>query len=549
MDHRRSVAVFRLELPQLMVGIAIPLLVLAGVVLAVVAVVQRTMKKGEDKGGGADILAYLMLALSMGVTGFALVELANTAFPGNRFVFDPANSVATSVASIIVAAPFLVYFWRRQSTRRLTYPKSAGWTLYLALMELVFLTAFVVATVTVIHAVVSGDGPTGWPAPAIFGAVVVFHEIAARRSPPRSDAAELHRVVGSAIGLITASIGLAGTLAAVFTRIFALPDIGFDPWLAMLLVGAPIWVYRWLVKWPTDPALPRLAWTVAVSIVSFGLTVGAASGIGVLSLQYIFGVTASAGQHFEPIPLLLAILLTELGVWLVHRRSLGMARANRLRAYEYGAAAIGLVGAVTGAVMLTVLAFGQAPIVGGGVNEVIAVTVGLLVSLSVWLWFSRRHERGDPGEEATAWPRRLYNLGLGVVLGLVGAGALITTLFILLRRLLGDGESTSVLVPVAILVYTGATAWYLLAAYTRDREAASLQEVTTPFEVTIICSHPGVIATKFAPQARLQVIHRGDGVGVIGEDMADEIVAAVDNHPSLVWVDEDGFRVAPRLVT
>ena len=57
-----------------------------------------------------------------------------------------------------------------------------------------------------------------------------------------------------------------------------------------------------------------------------------------------------------------------------------------------------------------------------------------------------------------------------------------------------------------------------------------------------------MIATKFPEQARLRVLHRGDDLGNVGEEMADEIVAAVGNRPSFVWVDEAGFRVAPMRV-
>lgn len=550
MGERRPLALLRMELQGLMVGLAIlPLLVLVGVILLVVFAVQRAMKKGGgEKGGGADIIAYLVLALAMGVTGFALVELANTAFPGDRFIFDPATNVATSVAAIVVAGPFLVYFWRRQDVRREEYPASAGWTLYLTAMELVFTTAFVVSAVFLVNRIVTGEGFTGWAATIVFAAIVLFHELAARRTPPRSDAAELPRVVGSGIGLITAMIGLAGTLTALLSLVFAVPDIDFDPWLAMLLVGAPIWLYRWLPEWETESGLPRLVWLVLVSIGSFGVTIGMIAAVLVLSLQYVLGETAPAGQHFDALPALLGVLITTLAIWVVHRRALGAERTNQLRTYEYGNAAIGLIGAVAAAIGLTIIAFDRTLLVGGGVNEVIGVTVTLVAGLAVWLVFARRYERGDPGEEATAWPRRVYNLGLGVLFGLAAAVALISTLFILLRRILGDDAATSLLIPFAIFLYTGLAAWYLLAAYGRDRESAVAEEVVAPFEVTVICGHPGALATKFPPQARLSVIHRGDGLGVIDDEMADQIVAAADNQPSLVWVDEDGFRIAPRLV-
>lgn len=533
-------------------GFAIlPLLALVVVILLVVVATQRAMKKGGGtKSGGADLVSYLLLALAMGVTGFALVELANTAFPGDRFIFDPAQNVATSVAAIVVAGPFLVYFWRRQADRRVEYPQSAGWTLYLTAIELVFMTAFVVSAVFFIDQIISQTAFNGWASTIVFGAIVAFHDVAARRTPPRSDGWELPRVAGSAIGLITAAVGLTGSLATLLAPLLSLggpPEL--SPWLPMFLVGTPIWLYRWLPRWDGEPGPPRLVWVVLVDIVSFTAAVGTGSAVIVLTLQYLLGDTGAAADHFEALPELLATLITALAVWVFHRRLLGSERSSQLRSYEYGVAAIALVSAVLSAIGLTVIAFDRSMLVGGGANDVIAATVGLVVGLTIWLVFSRRRERGDPGEEAAAWPRRLYNLGLGVIFGLAAAAALITTLFILLRRIMGDDASTSLVVPFAIFLYTALAAWYLLAAYARDREATASDEVITPFDVTIICGHPGLIATRFPPQARLRVIHRGDDLGVIDEEMADQIVAEVNNRSSIVWVDEDGFRVAPMLVS
>lgn len=534
-----------------MIGFAIlPLLAIVLVILLVVVAVQRSMKRaGGAESGGADIVSYLILALAMGVTGFALVELANTAFPGDRFIFDPAETVATSLAAIVVAGPFLIYFWRRQADRRVEYPASAGWTLYLTAIELVFMTALVVSAVILVDGLVFDQDVNGWASVIVFGAIVAFHEVAARRSPPRSDGWELPRVVGSAIGLITTVIGLAGSLAALLAPLLGLAGPSeLSPWVSMLIVGSPIWLYRWLPEWDDVAGPPRLVWLVVVSIASFVTTVGAGAAVLVLVVQYLLGDTAAAVDHFEMIPELLATLITALTVWLFHRRLLGTDRTNELRAYEYGNAAIGLLTAVLSAVGLTVIAFDRSLIVGGGTSDVIGVTIGLVVGLVVWLVFSRRHQRGDRGEESAAWPRRLYNLGLGVVFGVSGAAALISTLYILLRRLLGDEASSSLLVPFSIFLYTALAAWYLLAAHGRDRESTSSPEVITPFEVTIICGHPGLIATKFPAQARLTVMHRGDGLGVIDDEMADRIVAEVANRSSIVWVDEDGYRIAPRLV-
>ena len=66
-----------------------------------------------------------------------------------------------------------------------------------------------------------------------------------------------------------------------------------------------------------------------------------------------------------------------------------------------------------------------------------------------------------------------------------------------------------------------------------------------PFTVTVVCSHPGNLGTMFPKEAKVTVLYRDDASGAIDEEMASRIVSAVDGRPSLVWVDEDGFRIAP----
>lgn len=526
------------------------LFLLAGLlvfVVLIVVVIQRIMKRSDQRSDGSDLVSYLILAIAMGFTGFALAQLARTAFPGDQFIFDPAEQVATSLAALVVSTPFVVYFWRRQADRRVTYPASSGWTLYLALMELVFMTAFVVVTTMFLDGLFSGDGIVDWITPVVFGSIVLFHEFAARRTPPRSDAADLYRVIGSAIGLVTLAIGLAGTLSAVFSLPFDNLTTEFSPWLAMTVVGAPIWGYRWFSRSDPSPGLPRAVWTVLVTIGSLAVTVGVGTALVVLSAQYVVGERSPGAQHFESANWLLAVFLVTLAIWIVHRRELGPERNNALRAYEYGGAAIGLAATLIGAIALTVLAFDTPALVGGGSNDVLAATGLLVAGLVSWLVLSRRHLAGDTATEATAWPRRVYNLGLGVITALTAAGFLITSLFILFRRVMGGDETASALVPVTVTVVTGLAAWYLLASYAREKTAATGEQVVSPFEVVVMCSHPGPLAVTFPEQARLRVIHRGDDLGIIDQDMANEIVATVANQPSLVWVDGDGFKVAPKL--
>jgi len=530
----------------------VAILLLLAVVLAVVIVIQRSMGSKEEAAtaSGADIVAYLVLAIAMGVAGFALANLASTAFPGETFIFDPAEEVATSLSALVVSVPFLVYFWRRQVRRRVTYPGSAGWTLYLSLAELVFLTAFVISTVSFLDSLIAGDVTSAWTGVIVFGAIVAFHEFAVKDTPPLSDAGELRRVLGSAIGLITTTVGLIGVLTGLFglglEAIGGDPrDLGFEPWLAMLVVGAPIWWYRWLRPWDSQPGLPKLTWTVAVATVSLAVSLGAATSIVVMVSQYLVADTPPAGQHFDSLHVALSLFLAGIGVWFVHRRELRTAPTDAYLVYAYAIAAIGLVTAISMAIALTITTFSETLIVGRSGTDVVTFAVVLVAGAATWLVLERRATNKEVADTRVSWPRRLYTLGLGAVLGLIAAGALITTIFVLLRRVLADSQSGSLLEPSTVLVYTGLASFYLLRFYAVERAAAPPADVVAPFHVTIICSHPGMIASRFPSQAKLRVLHHDDAAGAITEEMAAAIVEAVGNRPSYVWVDGDGFRIAP----
>lgn len=526
------------------------ILLLLAIVFAVVIIIQRAMR-GKDGGGGGghDVVAYLVLALAMGVAGFALERLASAAFPGDTFVFEPAERVATSLAALVVSVPFLVYFWTRQSKRRVAYPAAAGWTVYLSLMELVFTIAFVVAAVRLVSGLFDDGITSTWTGVVVFGAIAVFHESQARATPPMSEAGELRRVIGSAIGLITATIGAIGTIAWLLELFFdsmgvSVTSYELHPWLAMLIVGAPIWWYRWWRTWGEEPSVPRRTWTVIVSIAAMAVAIGATTSVAVMAVKDLFDEFPI--DRFTSVHLALALVIVALPVWLVHRRLLGAEHRDEILAYLYVLAAAGLATSVGMAAALTIAGFNNRLIVGGGASDVSAYATILVAALATWLVFERRAgavERAVAG--IPPWPKRIYTLGAGVVFGLVATGSLITVIFILLRRALTGSGSGSILEPGAIFVYSGLAAFYLLRTYARTRAQLPAPDVVAPFAVTLICSHPGAIATKFHEQAKLRVLHRGDEEGIVSDEMADRIVAAVDNRPSYVWVDADGFRVAP----
>ena len=114
--------------------------------------------------------AALLLETYGDDAGFALADLASIAFPGDRFVFDPAEELANSLAALLVSMPFVVFFWRRQAARREMFPASAGWTVYLSIMEAVFMTGFVVTASMFISGLLGGDSLSSWTGAVVFGA-------------------------------------------------------------------------------------------------------------------------------------------------------------------------------------------------------------------------------------------------------------------------------------------------------------------------------------------------------------------------------------------
>jgi hypothetical protein len=282
-------------------------------------------------------------------------------------------------------------------------------------------------------------------------------------------------------------------------------------------------------------------------------TMGLATLLGVLTfttsqtLVYLLtdeGLQAAA--HFEFLPIDLAVGIVAWLVWAHHRRLLGKERTDPVRSHEYSMAGLALAAGVGAITTLVSAVFANAAFVGSTGTVAITAGVTLLVAFLTWMRYWGRAQTAPRENEATTAPRRFYLLGLGVVMALVGAGSLIATLVLVFQAVLDVQGLDDSLVPVVTLAVTaGAASWHLLRTYGADRELTASPEVVTPFDVTVICAHPGMLAAKFPKQARIRVLYRSDGQGVVTDDMADSIVAAVDAQSSLVWVDDTGFRVAP----
>ena len=532
--------------------VAVALIFLLLIVFGGIALVRKlTAGRARGQAGEADLISYGLLALAVIAGGYALAELGRAAFPGDSFVFDARQQVATSLATLVVTVPLAVYMWQRQARRRIARPTSPGWTLYLTVINAVFVTSLVISAFQVLEWLLGEASAPTFTDVIVFAGIVVAHELAARATPPRSDAADFPRVVGSAAGLVPLVIGLGGLLYWVLDRLYstfapAAGGLQASTSLALVLVGVPVWAYYWLRPWPDEPGAPRNAWTFLTAVVGLSAAIGSVVAIVISTLLFMFTASDPAGAHFNALPVELTVLVMGILVWWHHRGRLGRERTDPVRAYEYAMAALGLASAVGLATALSAAAFGRDLLVGASTDDIITLAVALVAAVGVWWWFWSRAGRQPREIEAVAWPRRVYLLGLGIITGLVAAGALIGTLFVLFRRLLGvSGIGDSLVVQASLFVFAGAAAWHLLQTHFHDRSLVATEEVITPFEVTLICSHPGMIATMFPKEAKVKVVYRGDESAPIDDETAQAIVEAVGHRSSLVWVDEDGFRVAP----
>ncbi|MGH8952418.1 MAG: DUF5671 domain-containing protein [Acidimicrobiia bacterium] len=531
---------------------------LAGVLLlAIVAgLVALGVKafRGRDQqghGGGIDLIPYLLLALAVGVAGFSLASLARASLTPDRLAGRPTGAVAGALAGLVVATPVAFLLWRRQARRRRTHPPAPGWPIYLAIIELTFLTAFLFAVGQLAEAL-NGEGTTAdWPDLVVYGGIVVFHWWSERRDPPRADIGDLPRLVGSGVALIALTTGVIGTLTWLLSELYdslwgptSVPDPAVP--LALTLVAAPIWAWRWLPAWDDDPNAFRNFYLGFVTASALIMAIAAGVTLIATFLAFLFTDVGSSQQQFRLYPTALAFVIAGGAIWLHHRRRLGPGRTGAVRGYEYAMAATGLgtlIGSATGLVD-TVF---RPNLAGTNTGELL-IGLGCLViaSASVWLWFWRKVQAAPRAAEVGALPRRIYLIGMAIVTGLTAAGSLIAALVVVFRSFLGEVGATgdSLRIPVTLATIAGLATWHL---FTHIREDGSLLTRTDvkPFTVTVICSHPGNLTSLLPEEARVRVLYRGDSLGNIDDAMAVAIAAEVGVDSSIVWVDESGFRTSP----
>ena len=528
------------------------LFLLALIAVIVFGIRFLTSKRDEQASGDLDLIAYGLLAIAVGTATFAVAGLAGAAFPDQTIVGRGSSQAATALAALVVAFPIAVVLWRRQALRRKQYPESVGWALYLAVIEAVFMTATVVAAVSLLYWLIGTGDAAPWSNLIIFGGVIALHDFAQARTPAGSDAAGLSRVVGSVIGLITTAVGVGMLLYGLFSEIYGsfaatVNDFELAAAVSLVIVGAPVWFFRWWLPWSFEPKGPRKVWLTIASVSGLLTALGSGVAIVISLVVFMFGDAAPAEEHFEFVPVALAVLIVAEAIWFLHRRRIGSERTNTRRSYEYFMTAFALVSVVTSATALAAVAFSEFDIVGPGDASVPwSIAVVLLVSLATWWWFWSKAQAAPRELEAKATPRRVYLLGLALIVGLTAAEALIGTLVVVFQQLMDSGGSSQTLaIQASLFVFSGLTTWHLLRVNSQDKKLFEAEEVIAPFQVTVVCSHPGQLATVLPKQANVRILYRADEVGIVDDEMAEDIATAIGQTSALVWVGAGGFEVAP----
>ena len=384
--------------------------VVGGIIALIVRAVRPRQKQDEE--GGLDLIPHLILALAVVAAGFALGALARASLTPDRLIGRPTGELAGALAALVVATPIAYILWRRQARRRKTFPATPGWPVYLAIIELVFLIAFLAAVDQLAEFLAGDVDQADWTDLLIYGGIVVFHWWAERRERPRGEIADLPRLVGSGVALVAMTIGLIGTLEWLFSvaydALWGLGDIA-DPAVPIVLAvaGAAIWAWRWLPAWEGDPTVLRNFYLGFVT--AFSLTMAIAAGVTMIAtlLTFVLGEGGPGAGHFDVFPLALAFAAVGAGLWYHHSHRLGPGRSGGRRGDEYAMAATGLGALVGTATALVDAAFTPALVGADSGSELIALGCAVIAAGWVWLTFWRKAQAAPRAEEVKALPRRV----------------------------------------------------------------------------------------------------------------------------------------------
>ncbi len=533
----------------------IPLAVMVGIVVFIVRAV--TGRKSEPSPESAPVTVKRLLLFgslyaalhvaAWGIAGLLALLAEDTVGRGER--------ASVPLAMTIVGLPVL-FFLGRWILRSLSDPAERGGAFGIYL-NATLLTALAVVMVT---SVISGQWLVGeddfssmalasllvWT-PIWFGHWWLYRTY-------RADVSNLHVYVGATAGLGTMAGYGAALLDEIFTRLLdsgtsidlaARSDANVSTWVIGLAVGATVFGWYWIVNGMRETR--DTLWHAYVVLIGvLGGLIAAVAGAGSVLfriLQWWFGDpgTGSAVRHFADFVPALVALLVGAAVWFYHRRVLGPIRGDRTevqRVYDYVVAAVGLVTATVGVVILVIgfqeVVFPPQDSMTSEINILLGALTSLAVGVPLWAqsWLRiNRFVKAEGTPEVTSPTRRSYLLGIIGIGGVVAAVSLIVLLIAVFNSVLGDSGAelrNNIQVPVALLVTVGAAAIYHLLLQREEYE--HVPAVPPPKQVVLVTGDE-VFATavRDLTGARVTVLHRLDANGDPGDPQA--VAAAIAGAP------------------
>lgn len=577
----------------------LPVLLVVAVVVGVMA--ARRRHAGDEPpapGEGSGVrrfFQYLLLAGLLFTAASGISGLLGRLFELGSQLDRDQSTLALQLTFTLIALPLFgaVAWWTWRRLREdPAEARSLAWAFYVTGVSLVALVVAAVAWRDSLEWLLldTRPRPTKVATAVVWTVVWAAHHWWPRMfTPPAALRAE--RLLSSLVGLVMVVAGAVITLVPALGELLGLTaDSLVSPTITamlegvpLLVVGALIWVGCWVldaVRGPRGNAWLALVLLVGVAGGLLMAVVGASLAGYDLLVQLVgagdtpVGGDAAAGANeLAATPARIALVVVGLLVWWYHREVLDTgrraARTEVRRVYEYLLAAIGLLAAAAGLVMVLVtlveaIAAGSDLVIGGSaVKALLAALVLLTVGLPVWWWHWRQTQAArvsDPAGELVSPTRRTYLLVLFGVAGVTAVITLITLVYLVLQDVLagelGVETMRSIRFPIGILATTSLLSAYHWTIWRQDRldtrelglEDHGRSSRQSRRQVLLVGAEGGELAATLRERAEVdvRVLTRTDAEAGAWE--LDALAALLEAHPGtdlVVVMGPDGPQAIP----
>ncbi|MGA0065236.1 MAG: DUF5671 domain-containing protein [Ilumatobacteraceae bacterium] len=471
-----------------MFTVLLPLAVVAIVVFAV----RNSRRSPSSLSTGQQARSFFQYAILLAAVLVASAGVAGTigtVIDGATFVAADANDTALNLAMLLLGVPLTAILGvttRRHLSGDRSDLQSFGWSLFITIGTVAPLVVAMFGAYQVLLFVFGVERYDGYALSQLLTWTGTWYAVRrVDRATGRTPRTTLRHVVPALIGLTVAAVALGQLVAGLAQRIFDASSAAvivptttmLHRGLALLVVGAVVWVIEWLRGVSSESGSE--AWRFVV--VLFGVTGGLVTAIVSLATAayqiavWLIGSPASeiARTHFETFPEAIGGVVVGVLAWWYHRSLLATHRTESRteidRVYEYIMSAGGLLAAAVGAVILLVAVVeavtGTRLIRGDtAINTLLLSIILLAIGIPVWslYWRTTLHRTGI--EDRGSVSRRVYLITLLGVGGLVALGTAIATVYLFLRDLIEGRLASSTLrslrYPLAMLLTSGAVAGY-----------------------------------------------------------------------------------------